>query len=86
MTGFLPYYVNALAIDPRNPTTLYAGTYSRGIFRSTDGGASWREFNRGLTDFGIAALAIDRTGTRLHAGSLSSGVRALQWLGVESRR
>src|SRR6266545_4164603 len=66
--------VRALAIDPRNPSTLYAGTYSRGIFRSTDGGANWREFNTGLTNLGVASLAIDRTGTRLHAGTFGGGV------------
>src|SRR5438105_1975446 len=32
--------VRALAIDPQTPTTLYAGTLN-GVFKSTDGGASW---------------------------------------------
>ena len=32
--------LNALAIDPVTPTTLYAGLYT-GVFKSTDGGASW---------------------------------------------
>jgi photosystem II stability/assembly factor-like uncharacterized protein len=41
----------ALAIDPRNPNTLYAwGTYSPpdGVFKSTDGGASWIAANSGF--------------------------------------
>ncbi len=59
----------ALAFDPRDPSTLYAATYS-GVFRSTDGGVQWHEFNTGLTDRRIAALAIDWTGTRLHAGGV----------------
>ncbi|MCS7061460.1 MAG: hypothetical protein RMN25_09890 [Anaerolineae bacterium] len=25
-------YINALAIDPQTPTTLYAGTYGGGVF------------------------------------------------------
>lgn len=35
--------VNAIAIDPRNPETLYAGTSGStvGIFKSTDGGEGW---------------------------------------------
>src|SRR2546430_6969673 len=33
---------SALAIDPQTPSTLYAGTSGRGVFQSTDGGASWR--------------------------------------------
>src|SRR5262249_52103623 len=39
----------ALAIDPGNPTTVYAGTFLGGVFKSTDGAASWRAINNGLT-------------------------------------
>ena len=42
--------VYALAIDPLTPTTLYAGTYGGGVFKSTDGGASWSAVNTGLTN------------------------------------
>jgi photosystem II stability/assembly factor-like uncharacterized protein len=59
--------VGALAINPRDPSTLYAATYL-GVFRSTDGGVRWHEFNTGLTDRRIGSLAIDWTGTRLYAG------------------
>jgi photosystem II stability/assembly factor-like uncharacterized protein len=34
--------VTALAVDPEQPTNVFAGTYRTGIFKSTDGGASWR--------------------------------------------
>ena len=30
--------VSALAIDPQNPSTLYAGTNAGGIFKSINGG------------------------------------------------
>ncbi len=30
-----------LAIDPSNPSTLYAGTGFRGLFKSTDGASNW---------------------------------------------
>ncbi|WP_347244981.1 hypothetical protein, partial [Thermogutta sp.] len=33
--------IYALAIDPATPGTLYAGTYGGGVFKSTNGGASW---------------------------------------------
>src|SRR5262249_10279829 len=39
--------VLTLAIDPRNPATLFAGT-QRGLFKSLDGGASWSAANSGL--------------------------------------
>jgi photosystem II stability/assembly factor-like uncharacterized protein len=34
-TGLTNLYVNALAIDPTNPNTLYAGTNGGGVFKST---------------------------------------------------
>ena len=40
--------VYALAIDPTTPTTLYAGTATGGVFKSTDGGATWSAVNTGL--------------------------------------
>ena len=39
--------VDALALDPGDAETVYAGT-GLGIFKSTDGGASWRRLNKGL--------------------------------------
>ena len=33
---------NVLAIDPKNPNVMYAGTAYEGIFKSTDGGRTWR--------------------------------------------
>src|SRR5262249_5908493 len=62
--------VAALAIDPRTPTTLYAGTSVDGVFKSTDGGSSWVAANTGLTNTPIGALAIDPlTPTTLYAGT-----------------
>ena len=54
-------YVYALAIDPTTPSTLYAGTGSDGVFKSTDGGGSWSAVNTGLpgTAVVVDALAID---------------------------
>src|SRR5262249_8697532 len=33
--------VLALAIDPTNPATVYAGTAGSGVFKSTDGALTW---------------------------------------------
>ena len=41
--------IRALAIDPANPATLYAGTEGGGVFKSTNGGGSWNAVNAGLT-------------------------------------
>lgn len=41
--------INSIAIDPKNPNTVYAGT-NKGVFRSLDKGAAWKPFNNGLPD------------------------------------
>ncbi len=46
-TGLTDLFVNAVAVDPMTPTTLYAG--ASGVFKSADGGGSWTASNSGLT-------------------------------------
>jgi photosystem II stability/assembly factor-like uncharacterized protein len=48
-------FVRALALDPRNPSTLFAGT-DAGLFRSTDGAASWSAAGPGIPGRRIDAL------------------------------
>ncbi len=72
-------FIMALAIDPETPSTLYAGTWGAGAFKSTDGGGSWTALNIGLTNLSVCALAIDRvTPTILYAGTAGGGVFHLQ--------
>jgi hypothetical protein len=67
--------VSALAIDPRTPSTLYAGTAGGGVFQSTNSAGSWSPVNSGLTDMEVNALAIDPlTPSTLYAGIRDSGV------------
>ena len=69
-TGLTNTEVQALAIDPSAPGTLYAGTYAGGVFKSTDAGVSWTEMNAGLATPNVTALAIDPTlPTKLYAGT-----------------
>src|SRR6266849_2940626 len=66
--------IQALAIDPQTPNTLYAGTQGGGVFKSTDGGVNWNSTN--LTNVIISALAISpQAPTILYAGTISSGAR-----------
>jgi hypothetical protein len=68
--------INALAIDPVVHQTLYAGT-NGGVFKSTDGGNNWRDFNAGLTNTQANDLAIMQTAPQtLYAGT-SSGIWSL---------
>src|SRR2546427_4268844 len=65
--------ITALAIDPQTPTTLYAGTFDRGVFRSTDGGANWSV--TGLTSAYVTVLAVDpQTPSIVYAGTSGDGV------------
>ncbi|MGH7554394.1 MAG: WD40/YVTN/BNR-like repeat-containing protein, partial [Longimicrobiales bacterium] len=70
-----------LVMDPSNPNTLYAATYQRqrrafgfngagpgsGIFKTTDGGSTWRRVTSGLPagDKGRIGLAIARSNPRV---------------------
>jgi photosystem II stability/assembly factor-like uncharacterized protein len=40
--------LHSITIDPRDPTHLYLGLSSGGVFESTDGGDDWRPLNAGL--------------------------------------
>ncbi len=41
--------VEAVVINPATPSTLYAGTFGNGIYRSTDNGATWLTATTGIT-------------------------------------
>jgi len=76
------YLTNVLAIDPQTPSTLYAGVDTgpidpdeqvlADVFKSSDGGESWKAtglVNRGLN---VRALAIDPVNTAvIYAGGTS---------------
>jgi photosystem II stability/assembly factor-like uncharacterized protein len=51
--------VTAVLLDPANPGVVYAGSYWAGVFKSIDGGGTWRPANRGLHDFSVSGLAAD---------------------------
>jgi photosystem II stability/assembly factor-like uncharacterized protein len=39
---------HSLTIDPKNENMVYAGTEANGIFKTTDGGKTWRRLRQGL--------------------------------------
>ena len=58
-SGLTPFgFVLALALDPSNPSTLYAGADGGGVFKSTDMGANWTAINNGLTNIDVRALTL----------------------------
>jgi photosystem II stability/assembly factor-like uncharacterized protein len=48
-----------VAIDPTNPQIVYAGSYGSGVYKSLDGGNTWRSASLGLTNLYVYSLAID---------------------------
>lgn len=63
--------VQALAMGPDG--TLYAGFFGDGVYKSTDGGETWRPAKSGLGDRFILSLYIHRNGT-LFAGTVRKGL------------
>ena len=68
--------VEALAIDPQQRQTVYAGT-DRGVFWTADGGQSWRRFTR-LPVREFDALAIDPAAGMVYAGTYGGGIYELK--------
>jgi hypothetical protein len=61
-SGLNTVWVKSLAIDPANTATLYAGTYSDGVFKSTDAGRTWSG-NPAFPPAPVNALAVDPLNT-----------------------
>ncbi len=65
----------SLAVDPANPTTVYAGSWGAGMFKSLDGGSTWFQTNTGLGNMYINSLAIDPSQPQvLYAGTYRDAV------------
>ncbi len=87
--GSAPGSVQGLAVDPADPERLWAGT-DNGVYQSSDGGRSWREFGlpgrsvlwlTAVVDLGAGA------GPTLYAGVFEDGVyrwdgQAQDWTAV----
>jgi photosystem II stability/assembly factor-like uncharacterized protein len=65
------YIFRSIAIDPKNPQTVYAG-YGSGIYKSTDGGTNWQELtaDRGL------AITIDPATQTIYAAGYAKVIKS----------
>ncbi len=66
-----------LAIDPLHPDTLYtgvSGSFMGNLFKSTDGGQTWRAIGDTILWSGVTAIAIDPQNTNIvYAGTADIG-------------
>jgi photosystem II stability/assembly factor-like uncharacterized protein len=66
--------VESIAIDPKNPQTIYAGTWHL-PWKTTDGGANWRNIKQGLIDDSdVFSIIIDPTVPSVVYTSACSGI------------
>ena len=69
-----PINVDSIAIDPRNTTTIYAGTWWR-AYKTTDGGKTWRLIKNGMIDDSdVFAVTIDSNNPDHIISSACSGI------------
>jgi photosystem II stability/assembly factor-like uncharacterized protein len=62
--------MTAIVIDPVDSNILYAGVSGGGVFKTSDGGATWSRLNQGLTNLDVRSLAIaPGGGHKLYAGT-----------------
>ena len=70
--------VRRVVVDPSNPDVVYAGSYSRGVWRSNDAGATWTQIKNSLNsadanmrpEIAVTALPGGATRMYVHEGSV----------------
>lgn len=65
--------VNALAIDPMNPSVIFAGT-DIGVFKTQDGGANWFPFGSGLPVVAVFGMEIQNANRFLRIATHGRGM------------
>lgn len=61
--------VTTIAVDSRNPETLYIGAAGGGVWRSVDGGGTWQPLGDNLLSLASGALALDERNGILYYGT-----------------
>lgn len=80
--------LDSIAIDPREPDTIYAGTFHL-PWKTTDGGKTWSAVHSGMIDDSdVMSIAIDRNNHSRILASACSGIylsedAAAQWRKVQ---
>lgn len=64
--------VNTVQVDPTTSSALYVGTHL-GVYRSTDGGATWARFGSGMPLVNVQDLYISPDATMVRAATFGRG-------------
>ena len=85
--------VGDIIVDPQNSNNIYIGTvdYFRlsesrgvlgdfGVYKSSDGGTTWEEFNVALNHLGVFSLELSEENRILYAGTRAGGV---YWINLD---
>jgi photosystem II stability/assembly factor-like uncharacterized protein len=67
--------LTSVILDPKNPQTTYAGTWGAGVFKSLDGGKTWKSASVGLGNLFVQSMVIDPVHPEIiYTGTYRSGV------------
>ncbi len=70
----MPVNIDSLAVDPRTPDTMYAGTWWR-AYKTTDSGKNWRLIKNGMIDDSdVFAININTKNPEYIVASACSGI------------
>lgn len=68
--GVVSGRIRALAVHPTDPSTVYIGAASGGLWKTTDGGNTWMDIGKNLGSLNYGAIAIDHENPDvIYAGS-----------------
>ena len=62
-----------LAVEPREPDTVYVGTTDSGLFKSEDGGRSWDQLS-GIAHSRVTAVTVSPVDSAVYAGTEPSSL------------
>ena len=80
-TPCTPIGTRQVVLDPTNPDILYASSYARGVWRSSDGGATWTQIKTSLdatqttTLPWMAVTTLANGDTRMYLSEGNTGIR-----------
>ncbi len=65
--------VDSIAVDPKNPNIIYAGT-DNGVFKTTDSGKKWTRVSNGLRSNWVHGIVIDSANPQVVYAGTDNGI------------